>query len=210
MIYILFALLVIVLIFIVKFFILQKKVNQLINHSNSPVAEIDTHLYHYLLKYLDREKMQIEKHKEAIMLEDEVKRNKHNPLRLKELKPEVELLHGCTVPKLAEYHFYSAKEYYKKRQFEKAIVLYTKAINLVKDSMYYNDRGCAYHSINNLTLAINDYTQAMILNPNNGEYYFNRAAIYHEMQDKEKARKDWQRAFDLGIKEAEQPLRLFY
>ncbi len=168
-------------------------------------------LYDYLLTKLNRDVLRIEKHKEAIELEKHVKMAENNYERLIALKYDVEKLHGCNVNDLAEHHFNNAEAYAKKKSsYKKALICYNKAIDLVKNPMYYNNRGCLFHAMDSIEVAIDDYNRAIILNPNNGQYYYNRGGAYYAVKRNDEARRDWQKAFDMGIVEAEKLLQFYF
>ena len=69
--------------------------------------------------------------------------------------------------------------YYKKGDYARAIVDYTKAIQLKPDyAIAYNNRGVAYHLKEEYEAAIADYTKAIDLNPNYAIAYNNRGRAY--------------------------------
>ncbi len=167
-------------------------------------------LYNYLLSKLNREGLQIEKHKEAIDLEKQIRMSENNYQRLIELKDEVELLKTLKTNDLAETHFDKAEQYFKNKNTDYALMYYNKAIDLIKNPQYYNNRGCVLHSLDNIEDAISDYNQAILLNPNNGQYYYNRGGAYFAVKRNDEARRDWQKAFDMGVIEAEKLLQFYY
>lgn len=167
-------------------------------------------LCNYLLAKLNRDVLQIEKHKEAIELEKQIKMSENNYQRLMELKNEVDLLNTLKTDDLAEIHFDKAEQYFKNKNTDYALMYYNKAIDLYKNPKYYNNRGCLLHSLDNIEDAISDYNQAIILNPNNGQYYYNRGGAYYAVKRNDEARRDWQKAFDMGIIEAEKLLQFYF
>ena len=66
----------------------------------------------------------------------------------------------------------------------------------------YNNRGNTYDSMGDYEKAIEDYTQAIQINPGEALYYQNRAKTYRKLGDAEKAEADEQKAKE--IKELEQ------
>jgi tetratricopeptide (TPR) repeat protein len=70
--------------------------------------------------------------------------------------------------------------------------------NSLNDAEAYYNRGLIYDYIErNWDLALADYTEAIRLNPNYAEAYTSRGKIYRVLKDKNKARKDFQRALKL-------------
>jgi tetratricopeptide (TPR) repeat protein len=170
-----------------------------------------TVLYSYLLMKLNTDFLRIEKQKEAIELQKKVKMAEQDFEQLQILKVEVENFHELTVIDLADSYFNTADEYAKKKStYNMALVFYNKAIDLVKEPMYYNNRGCLYHKMNALLVAIDDYNKAIILNPNNGQYYYNRGWAYYTLSRKNDALRDLQIASKMGIVEAEKLLQFYF
>ncbi len=174
-----------------------------INISNENIFEV-------LILKLNRDKLQIEKHHEAIELEKTVILFKNNPEKLFILKKDVDRLCDFSVKDLANYHFENAEIDNKKNDSFNSLINYIKAIQLDKNPMYFNNRGCLYHQMDSIELAIDDYSKAIMLSPNNGKYYYNRAGAYYAINRNDEARRDWQKAFDMGISEAENPLRFYF
>jgi len=168
-------------------------------------------LYSYLLAKLNTEFLRIEKQKEAMELQKKVKMAEHDFEQLQILKVEIEKFYDLTVIELADSYFKTADEYAKKKStYNMALVFYNKAIDLVKEPMYYNNRGCLYHKMNELLVAIDDYNKAIILNPNNGQYYYNRGGAYYTLRRKNDALRDLQIASKMGIAEAEKLLQFYF
>jgi tetratricopeptide (TPR) repeat protein len=208
---ILIIILIIGLIFLIYSFITNK------NKAKKPNAKFENYipndsssLFNYLLTKLNRDVLQIEKHKEAIELEKQIKMSENNYQRLIELKNEVELLNTLKTNELAELHFDKAEQYFKNENTNYALMHFNKAIDLIKNPKYYNNRGCVLHSLDNIEDAISDYNQAIILNPNNGQYYYNRGGAYYAVKRNDEARRDLQKAFDMGVLEAENMLRFYF
>lgn len=168
-------------------------------------------LYNYLFSKLNRDYLRIEKQKEAMELEKKVKMAENNYEQLTNLKVEIEKFHDLTVSDLATSYFNTADEYAKKKSTHKqAIVFYNKAIDLVKEPKYYNNRGCLFHKMNCLEMAIDDYNQAIILKPNNGQAYYNRGGAYYTLGRKNDALRDLQIASEMGIEEAGKLLQFYF
>ncbi len=163
--------------------------------------------HNQLLDKLKLDKLPIEKHKEAIELIGYAKLD--NNLSAK-LKQDIENLIKMSSAELAELHFEKAENYFKDKETYKALVYYNKAIDLKKDSKYFNNRACLWHSKDDFEIAIDDYTHAIILNPNYGKYYYNRGGAYYAVKRDEEARRDWEKALKMGISEAENMLRFYF
>ena len=73
------------------------------------------------------------------------------------------------------------------KNYEKAIVDYTKAID-INDSYEdaYNNRGVIFYIKQEYEKAINDYTKVIKLNPNNRDVYYNLALICKGKNESEK------------------------
>ena len=89
-------------------------------------------------------------------------------------------------------------ELYDLGEYEEAIELYDKAINLedkgIRDiGVCYYNRGMAYFKLENYEKAIGDFTKAIEISPKS-KYYSNRAVAYEKIGDPEKASLDNMRA----------------
>ena len=92
--------------------------------------------------------------------------------------------------------------YISQKNWEQAIADYTDAIRLDPDDFSsYNARGTAYSVRKEYKNALADITEAIRLRPDRmaGLYYLNRASIYREMGEADKARADTEKAKSLGI-----------
>ncbi len=208
---ILIIILILGILYLVYTMILTKnKADKTFIKSDSYTPNDSSSLYNYLLTKLNRDFLQIEKHKEAIDLEKQIRMSENNYQRLIALKDEVELLNTLKTNDLAETHFDKAEQYFKNKDTDYALMYYNKAIDLMKNPKYFNNRGCALHSLDNIEDAISDYNQAILLNPNNGQYYYNRGGAYYAVKRNDEARRDWQKAFDMGIVEAEKLLQFYF
>jgi Flp pilus assembly protein TadD len=61
----------------------------------------------------------------------------------------------------------------------------------------YYDRGIAYYWLKHYEKAVEDYTEAIRLQPNYWQAYGNRANAYQQLGETEKARRDLARAKEL-------------
>ncbi len=91
------------------------------------------------------------------------------------------------------YLFYITKgeDYYKKKDFNNAITLFNKAIELRPDKGdIYSNRGSAYFAIGMVIEAIADFTQAINKSEFKMEYYLNRCIALNKINNTENAMKD--------------------
>jgi tetratricopeptide (TPR) repeat protein len=167
-------------------------------------------LYDELLVLLNVCKNQLEKQNEAFELEKSVIISRNNEEQLMKLMPEVNRLFSYSVIDLGDFYFTKAEQFMKKENNLDALLHYDKAITFEKNPRYYNNRGCLYHRMDNLESAIEDYTKAIMLNPNSGEYYYNRGGAYYAIKRNKEAKRDLERASEFGIKEAENMLRFYF
>ena len=58
-------------------------------------------------------------------------------------------------------------------------------------------RGCALQNEKKYTEAIDEYSKAIELNPNNADVYLNRGSVYHELQKYNEAIRDYTRVLEL-------------
>jgi len=95
-------------------------------------------------------------------------------------------------------------DYEQKKDYNKAIKEYTKAIELnPKSAIYYNNRGVSYDDLGKYTTAIADYTKAIELNPKYADAYSNRGVSYHELGKYTTAIADYTKAIELNPKHAD-------
>jgi tetratricopeptide (TPR) repeat protein len=83
---------------------------------------------------------------------------------------------------------------------EKAIEDYSRAIAVAHDATAYRCRALAYVKVKALSNAIDDFSQAILLEPNFRETYLNRAKAYEAIGDLENAQRDLQLAQAAGSK----------
>ncbi len=92
-------------------------------------------------------------------------------------------------------------EAHKELKLEEAIKHYTNAISLqpAKHMLVraYNKRGNAYEALKKDDLAIEDYSRAIDINPDDADAYFYRGFTYRLKRDYEKAIKDYNKAIKL-------------
>ena len=93
---------------------------------------------------------------------------------------------------------------------EKAILAYTEAINYSKKwgedfylvHYYHFNRGNCYLKQGYIEPALNDYNYTLKLKPDFSPVFINRGICYFKLQDKEAACKDWDKAIEMGAKQA--------
>ena len=87
---------------------------------------------------------------------------------------------------------------YQKGTLDKAIVNYTKAIELKPDFAFaYSNRGAAYDNKGDYDKAIADYNKAIKINPKDADIYNNRGNTYTNKGAYDKAIADFTRAIEL-------------
>ncbi|MFH2047728.1 MAG: tetratricopeptide repeat protein [Pseudomonadota bacterium] len=78
---------------------------------------------------------------------------------------------------------------------DKAIKYLNESIRLdPKNSISYNNRGVAFYNIGNRQLALEDFSQAILLYKNYADAYNNRGVIFFELRQYNKAIKDFNQA----------------
>jgi tetratricopeptide (TPR) repeat protein len=106
----------------------------------------------------------------------------------------------------AKFYYSQASVCSKNKEYRQAIYYYDLAISYDKSSTYYNNRGFAKSELNDLTGAIDDYSTAIKLSPNESIYFNNRGMAYHAKGDDILACSDWKKAADLGHSTAKEML----
>ena len=98
-------------------------------------------------------------------------------------------------------------EAHKERKLDEAIKHYTNAISLQPDNHMlaraYNNRGNAYEGKGKQDLALEDYSMAIEINPDDADAYFYRGFTYELKQNSEAAIKDYDKAIELNPNHAE-------
>lgn len=199
-----------IVLFVSFFLVYRLNITKTKSETKNSEVHDSKNLYSELLVLLNACKNQLGKQEEAMELENSVVIARNNEEQLIKLMPEVNRLFSHSVVDLAYFYFNKAEQFAKKENTLDALLYYNKAISFDKNPRYYNNRGCLYHKMENLESAIEDYTKAIMLNTNNGEYYYNRGGAYYAVKRNNEAKRDLERASELGIKEAEEMLKFYY
>ena len=94
---------------------------------------------------------------------------------------------------------YNAISYNKSKQYEEAIELYSKAIEVDPKNAYtYYCRGFSFYRSKKYDKALKDYNKAVELAPNYSLVYNKRGKVYLELKRYKKAIEDWKKAISLG------------
>ena len=76
--------------------------------------------------------------------------------------------------------------------------LLNKAIEFDPNHIYYNNRGCVYHTRKNYDKALADYNKAIELDPTYTDAYNNRGITYRKQEKPEQAIADYTKAIELN------------
>ncbi len=104
---------------------------------------------------------------------------------------------------MAHGYFYLGNYYDTGGKDEEAVKNYNLAIS--RNPRYllaYNNRGILKGKHMDIKGAIADFTQAITLKPDYAEAYYNRGVAYYQQQQPDRACADWNRASQLGFKQA--------
>ena len=101
----------------------------------------------------------------------------------------------------AEEHFKKGNSYMKRKQYEKAVSSYEKAVGAdPKHSKSYLNMGIALKRLKRYDEAVTAYTRALNVDPNYDKAYFNRAVAYKLMGDNSAATADFKKALEVNPK----------
>ena len=85
------------------------------------------------------------------------------------------------------------------KEYEKALEYFNKAIEMVDNALYYDNRADLYYfNLNEKEKALADYNKAIELAPEDAEYYYNRAYYYKLEEELELALADYKKAQELN------------
>jgi len=112
-------------------------------------------------------------------------------------------------PKYSEAYYNIGVTYNTTNKFQESIEPLTKAINIMPNEYMYQTRASSFFNLRRLQEAVDDYTNAIAINPKVGQAYFNRGATYLSMQQKSNACADWKTASDLGFTKADEMINAY-
>ncbi len=102
---------------------------------------------------------------------------------------------------MRDVYFQSGIAYYDTGLYDKATILFDKAIDVAPSPSEYSDayyqRGLSQHRKGNYPRAIADYDESIRLEPNNASAYELRAQAYERIGDSANAAQDWKKAKEL-------------
>ncbi len=88
-------------------------------------------------------------------------------------------------------------DFFKQKQYEKAIELYTKAIEIPPTSLYYCNRALNHIHLENYGSALSDANQAIQLDVSNPKAYYRRGTSYLALSKFSEALADFQKVVQL-------------
>ena len=128
-------------------------------------------------------------------------------MRCKLIKPvigallaTVMLVSGCISP--AQEQVTKGDNFLKQKQWEDAIIAYTKAIEIdPNNAVAYNQRGLAYmYQVKPVDKMLEDFNKAIELDSRFAMAYYNRGTVYDSKGDYDKAIADFTRVIELSPK----------
>jgi tetratricopeptide (TPR) repeat protein len=106
-------------------------------------------------------------------------------------------------PDNTEALYYSAVVHSNMHQFNDALILYNKLIELdCSRTRYFNGRADIYFYFEQWNFAILDYTMSLDINPRQPEVHYNLGWCRYKGNDKEKACNSWRHAARMGNRDA--------
>ncbi|MCZ8224681.1 MAG: tetratricopeptide repeat protein [Microcystis sp. LE19-84.1B] len=84
------------------------------------------------------------------------------------------------------------------KRYDEGLAAITKAINLAPRAAWYGNRGNLYRYQQKYELALDEYNQAIEINPNYAMAYYNRGVLYYDQKKYELALADWNKAIELN------------
>jgi len=103
----------------------------------------------------------------------------------------------------AEFYYNRGITYYKKGQYDQAILDYTKALEInPRHAKAYCNRGVAYGEKGIHDQAISDFNNALEIDPRYAEAYYNRGVAYREKGQYDQAISDYTKALEINPRHA--------
>jgi len=103
----------------------------------------------------------------------------------------------------AEGLFYLGNAFCDRELFKSGIECYDVSLKLKECAEAYSNRGIAYAKLNKYEQAIEDFSKAIELNPDDAEAYYNRGLAYAKLNEHEQAIEDYGKAIKLNPNYAE-------
>jgi len=94
--------------------------------------------------------------------------------------------------------FLEALNAHMSNNLEKALKLYTHLILVSPNHYIYNHRGLVYFSLSQYENAMDDFTKAIEIEPNDTRVYTNRGLTYRMLKNYERALEDFNRSLELN------------
>lgn len=123
---------------------------------------------------------------EPIVVEDENPETSIYPINLSTKLPElsndeISKLSNDEKEKWAIALKEKGNEYFKAKQYEKAIIYYSDALLCKKDHIFYGNRSACYYALGNTEKTIEDATLALQLKPDYSKCLLRRAHVYEDI-----------------------------
>ena len=84
------------------------------------------------------------------------------------------------------------------KRYDEGLAAITQAIHLAPRAAWYVNRGNLYQDLQKYELALDEYNQAIEINPNYAMAYYNRGVLYYDQKKYELALADWNKAIELN------------
>ncbi len=84
------------------------------------------------------------------------------------------------------------------KRYDEGLAAITQAIHLAPRAAWYVNRGNLYQDLQKYELALDEYNQAIEINPNYAMAYYNRGVLYYDLQKYDLALSDWNKAIELN------------
>jgi tetratricopeptide (TPR) repeat protein len=109
---------------------------------------------------------------------------------------------GCTAliqrnPRDAGAHFHRGNAYSDKKEWDRAIADFTRAIEIDPRDVAYLVRGNAYHDKKEYDRAVADYSKAIDISPRNTDAYYNRGNAFAAKQQYDEAIGDYSKSIEI-------------